>query len=122
MAEFEQTYQDLATIERQEAPARVIQLAERRAIKEAVPLQFSVQAYVDGHDLSVTAETAKDAFSKAIEWRIVGGLANILISDGTRSYSIAEFSSVMALAEIANTVKNDQDSEGRRNLDNGIEP
>ena len=114
MAEFEQTYQDLAVFERQETPFQVIQLAEHRGIKDAVPLQFSVHAYVDGHDLSATAETAKDAFAKAIEWRIVGGLADVSICDGTRSYSIVEFSSVMALAEIANTVKNDQDSEGRR--------
>jgi hypothetical protein len=82
-------------------------LAEHRGVKDAVALQFSVHAYVDGHDLSATAETAKEAFARAIEWRIVGGLADVLISDGTRSYSIAEFSSVMALAEIANTIKSD---------------
>jgi hypothetical protein len=51
MAEFEQTYQDLATTERQETPFQVIQLAERRDIEEAVPLQFSVRVYVDGHDI-----------------------------------------------------------------------
>lgn len=111
MAEFERGYPDLAIFERQETPYEVIQLSERRCIKDAVPLQFSVQAYVDGHDLSATAETAKDAFAKAIEWRIVGGLADVLISDGTRSYSIVEFSSVMALAEIANTIKSDINSD-----------
>ena len=107
MAEFEQTYQDLAVFERQETPFQVIQLAEHRGIKDAVPLQFSVHAYVDGDDLSATAKTPKDAFAKAIEWRIVGGLADVSICDGTRSYSIVEFSSVMALAEIANTIKSD---------------
>ena len=107
MAEFEQTYQDLAEFERRETPFQVVQLAEQRGIKDAVPLQFSVHAYVDGHDLSATAEAAKDAFAKAIEWRIVGGLADVSICDGTRSYSIVEFSSVMALAEIANTIKSD---------------
>ena len=107
MAEFEQEYHDLAVFECQETPFQVIQLADHREIKDAVLPQFSVHAYVDGHDLSATTETAKDAFAKAIEWRIVGRLADVSISDGTRSYSIVEFSSVMALAEIANTIKGD---------------
>ena len=63
---------------------------------------FLVHAYVDDHVLKATAKTAKDAFAKAIEWHVVGRLTDISISDGTRSYSIAEFASVMALAEIAN--------------------
>ena len=107
MAEFEQTVHVLAEFERQKAPCQVLQLAEHREVKVAVPLEFSVQAYVDDHVLSATAETAKDAFAKAIEWRVVGRLADVSISDGTRSYSIIEFSSVMALAEIANTIKSD---------------
>ena len=107
MAEFEQKYHDLAIFERQEMPFQVIQLAEHRGIKDAVPLQFSVHAHVDGHDLSAIAKTPKDAFAKAIEWRIVGRLADVSISNGTRCYSIVEFSSVMALAEIANTIKSD---------------
>lgn len=107
MAEFEQEYHDLAVFERQKTPFQAIQLAKHRDIKDAVLPRFSVHAYVDGNDLNATAETAKDAFAKAIEWRIVGGLANVSISDGTRSYSIFEFSLVMALAEIANTIKRD---------------
>ncbi len=107
MAEFERTYHDLAEFERQEAPCQVLQLAQHQDVKVAVPLQFSVQAYVDGHALSAAAETAKDAFAKAIEWRVVGRLADVSISDGIRSYSIIEFSSVMALAEIADTIAND---------------
>jgi len=91
MAEFEQTVHVLAEFERQKAPCQVLQLAEHREVKVAVPLEFSVQAYVDGHVLSTTAKTAKDAFS--IEWRVVGRLADVSISDGTRSYSIIEFSS-----------------------------
>jgi hypothetical protein len=59
----------------------------------------------------VTAETAKDAFAKAIEWRVVGRLADVSISDGTRSYSIVEFSSVMALAEIADTIKGENNTD-----------
>ena len=64
---------------------------------------FHVHAYVDDHVLKATAKTARDAFAKAIEWHVVGRLTDISISDGNRSYSIAEFASVMALAEIANT-------------------
>ena len=64
---------------------------------------FHVHAYVDDHMFKATAKTARDAFAKAIEWHVVGRLTDISISDGTRSYSIAEFASVMALAEIANT-------------------
>lgn len=64
---------------------------------------FHVHASVDDHVLKAAAETAKDAFAKAIEWQVVRRLTNVSISDGTRSYSIAEFASVRALAEIANT-------------------
>ena len=49
--------------------------------------------------------TAKVAFAKAIEWHVVERLAGVSISDGTRSYSIVEFSSVMALIEIAGTIE-----------------
>jgi hypothetical protein len=107
MAKFEREFHDLAVFERHKAPSQVILLAEHRAIKDAVLPQLSVHAYIDGQELSTTAETAKDAFAKAIEWRIVGRLADVTISDGTRSYSIVEFSSVMAFAEIANTIKGD---------------
>ena len=69
--------------------------------------RFSVQAYVDDHALSATAETAKVAFAKAIEWHVVERLADVSISDGTRSYSIVEFSSVMALLEIAGIIETD---------------
>ena len=68
-------------------------------------MPFLVQAYLDDHALTAAAATAKDAFAKAIEWHVVGRLIDVSISDGTRSYSITEFSSVMALAEIANTAE-----------------
>ena len=64
---------------------------------------FHVHAYVNGHFFKAAAKSAKDAFAKAIEWHVVGRLTDISISAGTRSYSIAEFASVMALAEIAKT-------------------
>jgi len=107
MAKFEREFHDLAVFERHKAPSQVILLGEHRAIKDAVLPQLSVHAQNHGQERSTTAETAKDAFAKAIEWRIVGRLADVSISDGTRCYSIVEFSSVMALAEIANTIKRD---------------
>ena len=69
-------------------------------------MPFSVQAYLDDHRLSVTTETAKDAFAKAVEWH-VERLSNVTISDGNKSYTVSEFSSAMALQQIADTVKAD---------------
>ena len=70
-------------------------------------MPFSVQAYLDDHRLSVTTETAKDAFAKAIEWHVADGLSNVTISHGNKSYTVSEFSSVMALQQIADTVEAD---------------
>ena len=70
-------------------------------------MPFLVQAITDDHALSTTVETAKGAFAKAVEWHVVGRFTNISINDGATSYSIDEFSSVMALLEIANTVEAD---------------
>ena len=60
-----------------------------------MPMSFVVKAYVDVHVLSVTTETAKEAFAKAVEWQVVERFTDISISDGIKSYSIAEFSSVL---------------------------
>jgi hypothetical protein len=70
-------------------------------------MPFLLQANADDHVLTATFETAKEAFAKAIEWHVIGRFANINIDDGTKSYSIDEFSSLMALRDIANTVKGD---------------
>ena len=70
-------------------------------------MPFLVQANIDDHTLAVTTETAKEAFAKAVEWHVVERFTNVSIDDGARSYSIAEFSSEMALLEIANTVDTD---------------
>ncbi len=56
---------------------------------------FSVKAYVDDHAVTITTETAKEAFAKAVEWHIVEKLRDVSISDGSKSYSIAEFSSLI---------------------------
>jgi hypothetical protein len=103
MAGFEQEDRSSAEFERQTAPCQILRLIQPLGVGCAIPTLFHVHAYVDDHLLKATAETAKDAFVKAIEWHVVGRLTDISISDGTRSYSIAEFASVMALAEIRNT-------------------
>ena len=67
-------------------------------------MAFVVQAQIDDHALSATTETAKEAFSKAVEWQVAHKLACVTISDGVRSYTITDFASAMAFLEIANTV------------------
>jgi hypothetical protein len=68
-------------------------------------MAFLLQANVDDHVLTATFETAKEVFAKAVEWRVVGRFTNINIDDGSKSYSIDEFSSLMAFRDIANTVE-----------------
>jgi len=102
MAGFEKEDRS-AEFKRQTAPCQILRLIQPRGVGQALPMIFHLHAYVDDHVLKATAKTAKDAFAKAIEWQVVGRLAEISISDGTRRYSIAEFASVMALSEIANT-------------------
>jgi hypothetical protein len=70
-------------------------------------MPFLLQASVDDHVLTATFETAKEAFAKAVEWHAVERFTNISIHDGAKSYSIDEFSSLMALRDIANTVESD---------------
>jgi hypothetical protein len=76
-------------------------------------MPFSVQAYIDDHRLSVTTETAKDAFAKAVEWHVAERLSNVTISESSKSYTVSEFSSVMALQQIADTVKADAERESK---------
>ena len=103
MAGFEQKGHSFGGFERQTTPCKILRLVQPSGVGCALPALFHVHAYVDDHLLEATARTAKAAFAKAIEWDVVGRLKDVSINDGTRSYSIAEFASVMALAEIANT-------------------
>jgi hypothetical protein len=66
-------------------------------------MPYSVQAYCDDIVLTATADTAKEAFAKAVEWHVVERFTDVTISDGINTSSIAEFSTRMALLEIANT-------------------
>jgi hypothetical protein len=68
-------------------------------------MPFSLSGYADDRLVSVTTETANEAFAKAIEWHVVHKLTDVSISDGLNSYSIDGFASAMALQEIAETVE-----------------
>ena len=48
-------------------------------------MTFSVSARIDDHAVTATAETAKEAFAKAVEWQVVEKFTDISISDGVRS-------------------------------------
>jgi hypothetical protein len=77
-------------------------------------MPFEVKGRVDDHTVTVTAETAKEAFAKAVEWHVVDGFTDITISDGIKTSSIAEFSSRMELSEIASTTEVIAEPELRR--------
>jgi hypothetical protein len=79
-------------------------------------MPFLVQGCIDDHKLAVTAATAKEAFAKAVEWRVTERFADVSIYDGAKIYSIEEFSSVMALQEIANTVEAAAELEPKANV------
>jgi hypothetical protein len=66
---------------------------------------FVVQAHTDDHAVSATAETANEAFAKAVEWQLVHKYTAIVIRDGIIGFTITQFASVMALKAIANTVE-----------------
>ncbi|MBR1246135.1 hypothetical protein JQ609_04225 [Bradyrhizobium sp. AUGA SZCCT0169] len=66
------------------------------SIRKHCPMPFTVFADVDDHLVSATAESAKEAFAKAVEWQVVRKLADVTISDGIKHYSIDEFSSIIA--------------------------
>ena len=70
-----------------------------------------MQGCIDDRTLAVTANTAKEAFAKAIEWHVAEKYMDVSIYDGRKLYSIDEFASAMALQEIANTVATANDNE-----------
>jgi len=78
-------------------------------------MAFAVQAHTDDHTLSATTETAEEAFAKAVEWQVVHKFTGVTLSDGVRSFTIAEFASAMASLDIANTLDatSDRGPKGR---------
>ena len=107
MADVDQEQSYAVEFELQSQPCQELQLAQYSGVEEALSVPFLVKAYVDGHALTGIAQAAKDAFAIAIEWHVLGNLTDVLISNRSGSYSIVEFASVMALAEIAHTIRTD---------------
>ena len=50
-------------------------------------MPFTVKAYYADRPLTVIAETAKEAFAKAVEWHVVEGFTNVSIRVSIKSYS-----------------------------------
>ncbi|MCK1511196.1 hypothetical protein IVB22_01135 [Bradyrhizobium sp. 190] len=101
MPEIDQECSSLAGFERPTAQSR---LALHHGVGYALATPFLVRARRDDHFFTVTLATAKEAYEQAVEWQVVGRLTDISINDGDKTFSISEFSLVMALAEIENTV------------------
>ena len=78
-------------------------------------MPYLVQGCIDDRTLAVTANTANEAFAKAIEWHVAKKYTDVSIYDGSKIYSIDEFASAMALQEIANTVVKANDNEASGN-------
>lgn len=75
---------------------------------------FVVQAHTDDHTVSVTAETANEAFAKAVEWQLVHKYTAIVIRDGIIVFTITQFASVKALKAIVNTIETAVELESER--------
>jgi hypothetical protein len=71
---------------------------------DLMPMPFMVRGFHNNHPLTLTSETAKEAFAKAIEWHLVEGFTDISISDDIKEYTIAEFAALMAIKEIDKTM------------------
>ena len=54
-------------------------------------MSFTVCATVDGHSVVASAETAKEAFAKAIDWQAAQQFGDVAISDGSKNYSSPSF-------------------------------
>jgi predicted transcriptional regulator len=63
-------------------------------------MRFFIAGYVEDHLVSATAKPAKVAFEKAIEWHVVQKLTDVSIRVGVSRYSIAEFSSMLAVGKL----------------------
>ena len=64
-------------------------------------MAYFVEASVEDCTVLTTAQTANEAFAKAIEWQASKQAPEITINDGDKNYSIADFAEMMAQSEIA---------------------
>ena len=91
--------------------------------KRSIRLGLSIKSKADERDLrhaifreSLLRRSPADGDCRNREgslWHVVERFTNVSISDGIKSYSIAEFSLAMALQEIANTVEAAAELEGK---------
>ena len=68
-------------------------------------MAFEIRGWLFGRLTTADAETAKEAFAKAVEWQVANCAWGVTISDGRSSFTVAEFSWSMASQEIANTMR-----------------
>src|SRR5882757_2272833 len=54
-------------------------------------MSFVVNAHIDDVRLIANAETAKEAFAKAVEWHVAKGFRAVSISDGHKRFTVAEY-------------------------------
>jgi hypothetical protein len=67
-------------------------------------MPYFVEGWIDDCKLTASVRTAKKAFAEAIDWHVARQFSTVTIRDGSKSYSIEEFASAMALKEIADTI------------------
>ena len=67
-------------------------------------MPFVVRGFCNNNFLALTSATAKEAFAKAIEWHLIERFADVSISDGTKDYTMTEFSLAMALNDVSTTL------------------
>ncbi len=79
-------------------------------------MPFEIMGSIDDCILTAQAETANEAFAKAVEWQVANGVRGVSISEGGRHYTIAEFSWRMASAEIADTVRESRRTAAVRSI------
>ena len=75
-------------------------------------MPFEVKGRVYGRLLKANADTAKEVFAIAVEWQVANCAWDLSISDGSRSFTVAEFAWAMASDEIANTARDDRAGRG----------
>jgi hypothetical protein len=68
-------------------------------------MPFEVLGWAHDRLLSANAETAEEAFATAVKWHVARNAKGVSISDGSRRFTVAEFSWAMASREIADTAR-----------------
>jgi hypothetical protein len=80
-------------------------VSQSRAAPRGFAMAYEVQGWALGRLVTAEAETAKEAFAKAVEWQIVNCVSGVTISDDRRNFTVAEFSWTMASQEIEDTMR-----------------